>query len=301
VINWTPYLESVCKKYAQWWDVYTLTDVAGKMRSPNTASLLMDLWVQAVQEPREGREGKTEPYGVLEELRKYAADHVLLVGRPGSGKSMALAQLLFEESNKARDLLADEENKEKIILPILLELRYCKTSIVDLILKFLKRHELIINNSDLDNILLGKTNIIPLLLFDGLNELSDDDAREEVKDFLRENEDISMVFTTRDIEIGGDFNIEKKLEILPLTQPQMQQFVLTYFPEFGQQVLRKLGTRLREFGETPLLLWMLCFVFATNGEEIPTTSGLLFREFAKKFDKKKKKTRIIKKVVRLIH
>ena len=289
MINWTPYLESVCKRYAQWWDVYTLTDVAGKMRSPNTTPLLMVLQVQAVQESREEREETTEQYSVLEGLRKYAANHVLLVGRPGSGKSTALAQLLFEESEKAQILLTNEENQKSIIhIPILVELRYCKTSIVDLILKFLKRHKLIINNSELDDILSGKTNIIPWLLFDGVNELPSDEARWSLQDFLRDNEAIPMIFTTRDVEIGGDLNIKKKLEMLPLTQLQIQQFVLAYFPEIGEQERRKLENRLREFGETPLLLWMICFVFAPNGEKIPTTSGLLFREFAKNFDKKKR-------------
>ncbi len=284
MINWTPYLESVCKKYAQWWDVYTLTDVAGKMRSPNTTPLLADLRVQVVKESREEREEKTEQYGVLEGLRKYAANHLLLVGRPGSGKSTALAQLLFEESEKARVLLTDEKNQEKIEIPILLELRYCKTSIVDLILQFLKRHKLIISNNELDNILLGNTNIIPWLLFDGVNELPSDEAQSNLQEFRRQNEEIPMIFTTRDIEIGG---VEQRLDILPLTKPQMDQFVHDYFPERGKQVLTQLGTRLREFGETPLLLWMLCFVFATNKDEVPSTSGLLFRKFTEIFEKKK--------------
>jgi predicted NACHT family NTPase len=258
------------------------------MRSPNTTPLLTDLRVQAVKESREEKEEKTEQYNVLEGLRKYAANHVLLVGRPGSGKSTALAQLLFEESEKARILLTDEENQERTIhIPILVELRYCKTSIVDLILKFLKRHKLIINNSELDDILSGKTNIIPWLLFDGVNELPSDEARWDLQDFLRDNEAIPMIFTTRDIEIGGDLNIKKKLEMLPLTQPQIQQFILAYFPEVGEQERRELENRLREFWETPLLLWMICFVFAPNGEETPTTSGLLFREFAQKFEKKR--------------
>ena len=289
MINWTPYLESVCKKYAQWWDVYILTDVEGKMRSPNTTPLLTDLRVQAVKESREEKEEKTEQYNVLEGLRKYAANHVLLVGRPGSGKSTALAQLLFEESEKAQILLTNEENQKRIIhIPILVELRYCKTSIVDLILKFLKRHKLIINNSELDDILSGNTNIIPWLLFDGVNELPSDEARWSLQDFLRDNEAIPMIFTTRDVEIGGDLNIEKKLKMLPLTQLQIQQFILAYFPEVGEQERRELENRLREFGETPLLLWMICCVFVPNSEKIPTTSGLLFREFAKKFDKKKR-------------
>lgn len=285
MINWTPYLESVCNKYAQWWDVYTLTDVAGKLRSPNITPLLTDLRVQTVKESREEREETTEQYSVLEGLRKYAANHVLLVGRPGSGKSTALAHLLFEESEKARILLTDEENQERTIpIPILVELRYYDTSIIDLILDFLKCHDLSIDSSELETILLGKANISLLLLFDGVNELPSDKARSNLQKFRRQNEKIPMIFTTRNIEIGG---VEKSLEILPLTKPQMEQFVCYYFPEMGKQVLTQLGTRLREFGETPLLLWMLCFVFATNKDEVPSTSGLLFRKFAEIFEKKK--------------
>jgi hypothetical protein len=41
---------------------------------------------------------KVEQLPVLEGLRKYQDNHVLLVGRPGSGKSTALQQLLWEEA-----------------------------------------------------------------------------------------------------------------------------------------------------------------------------------------------------------
>jgi putative NADH-flavin reductase len=59
-----------------------------------------DLMVQTIQpakeEPGEAQQ-KTERC-VLEGLRKYAPKHVLLVGRPGSGKSTALVRLLLEEA-----------------------------------------------------------------------------------------------------------------------------------------------------------------------------------------------------------
>ncbi|MDZ7962036.1 MAG: hypothetical protein RMY34_29910 [Aulosira sp. DedQUE10] len=42
----------------------------------------------------------------------------------------------------------------------------------------------------------------------------------------------------------------------PLTAEQMQQFVCAYLPEQRKQMLQHLGDRLREFGETPLLLMM---------------------------------------------
>jgi predicted NACHT family NTPase len=59
--------------------------------------------VQTVKRGEERGKGekKVERLSVLEGLRKYASEHVLLVGRPGSGKSTALARLLLEEAEKA--------------------------------------------------------------------------------------------------------------------------------------------------------------------------------------------------------
>lgn len=107
MVDWTPYLASLCKTYAQWWQVYTITDVVGRKRVESESSpLLFDfgLMVQTVEREREekgkGKE-KIERLTVLEGLHKYASEHVLLVGRPGSGKSTALVRLLLEEAQKA--------------------------------------------------------------------------------------------------------------------------------------------------------------------------------------------------------
>lgn len=289
MINWTPYLESICNKYAQWWDVYTLTDVEGKMRSLNTTPLLADLRVQAVKESREEKEEKTEQYSVLEGLRKYAASHVLLVGRPGSGKSTAFARLLLEESQKAQGLLGEYSYQEEIIqIPILVELRYYKTSIIDLILQFLQSHNLIINDNELKAILLRKTNISLLLLLDGVNELPSEEARLDLRRFRNSYGKVSMIFSTRDIGIGGDLNLEKKFAMLPLTEPQMKKFVLAYLPEKGEAMIKQLGDHLREFGQTPLLLWMLCSVFENNDSQIPNNFGLVFRQFTEIYDRQLK-------------
>ncbi len=43
MINWTAYLESICETYAQWWQVYTITDVVGeKQREKPQTPLLFD-------------------------------------------------------------------------------------------------------------------------------------------------------------------------------------------------------------------------------------------------------------------
>ncbi|MFM7714487.1 MAG: NACHT domain-containing protein, partial [Microcystis sp.] len=241
MIDWTPYLESISEKYAQWETFYTLTDVEGKTRPSKTAPLLRDLWVQTIEkEPENPQERpekaeKTERFTVLDGLRKYAANHVhvLLKGRPGSGKSTALERLLLEESVEAQSLRLNQQNQAKIIqIPILIELRLYETSILDLILQFLKRHKLIIDSNTLESWLLENQNFRPLLLFDGINELPSDTARRDLKNFRQQYAEISMIFTTRDLG-SDDLNIEKKLEMLPLTEPQMRDFVKAYLPEKG--------------------------------------------------------------------
>ena len=295
MIDWTPYLKSISdsEKYAQWETFYTLTDVEGKTRPSKTAPL-MDLQVQTIekepQNPQERpeRPEKPERFTVLDGLRKYATNHVLLKGRPGSGKSTALARLLLEESVGAQSLRLNQQNQAKIIqIPILIELRLYETSILDLILQFLKRHKLIIDSNTLESWLLENQNFSPLLLFDGINELPSDPARRDLKNFRQQYAEISMIFTTRDLG-SDDLNIEKKLEMLPLTELQMQDFVKAYLPEKGEEMLKQLGNRLKELAETPLLLWMLCSVFDDNQNKIPANLGLVFQIFTGIYDKKLK-------------
>ena len=107
MINWSRYLQSLCNTYALWWQVYTITDVVGRKRvEAEPSPLLFDfgLMVQTVERDREERgkgEEKVARLTVLEGLRKYASEHVLLVGRPGSGKATAFLRLVLEDSQMA--------------------------------------------------------------------------------------------------------------------------------------------------------------------------------------------------------
>jgi hypothetical protein len=56
MVNWSRYLESLCNTYAQWWQVYTITDVVGQKRVESEPSpLLLDfgLMVQTVRDREE--------------------------------------------------------------------------------------------------------------------------------------------------------------------------------------------------------------------------------------------------------
>jgi predicted NACHT family NTPase len=285
-IDFQPYLESVRATYANWWQLYTLTDAVGEQRQSKYVSPTFDfaLMVQTVTTEERDPEGKEkgERLPVIEGLCKYSDQHVLLVGPPGSGKSTALARLLLEEvetalaSNSLMKLEGENLGRQRI--PVLVELRYWQGSIARLILNSLARHGLPLMAEQLE-IVLSRS----LLLFDGVNELSSEAARLQLVTFRRDHPKLPMIFTTRDLSLGGDLGIEQKLEMQPLTEPQMQAFVRAYVPE---------QARLREFGQTPLLLWMLCGLFQQTGT-MPENLGLAFRLFTQSYERNLKQDVII--------
>ena len=292
------YLRSVVSAYQQWWRLYTLTDVEGEIQAQNVEqtpsfpfAFDLDQKVKSVEPPKPDKDGmsgqksdkeeKPEYLPVLEGIYKYAGkhdlgNHVLLVGRPGSGKSTALARLLLQEAENA---LEDKQAK----IPVLVELRYLpseanESSVCDRILTFMHKHDpaLDVDEAGIKQLLRqGRL----LMLVDGVNELPSDRGRVMVNQF-RElyQKTCPMIFTTRELSAGGDLGIAKRLEMQPLTEPQMQQFVMAYLPTQGEKLLRQLSGRLREFGQTPLLLWMLCSLFQQS-EQIPPNLGMVFRAF----------------------
>ncbi|WP_208338938.1 HEAT repeat domain-containing protein, partial [Aetokthonos hydrillicola] len=293
------YLQSICENdiYKCWEDWYISSDALDHRRTEDKKILpqrfSFDLQVQTLQ-PRkqlgqtpEEQEEKVEieRLSVLVGLRKYAKDHVLLVGQPGSGKSTALERLLWEEAEKGIKIVDDEGKwkDENFKIPVLVELRCYRTSVLDLIRDFLLQHNLSLEIKQIENLLLAQKF---LLLIDGLNELPNEDARLDLNRFRQTYcRYTPMIFTTRDLGVGGDLDIEKKLEMQPLTPEQMQQFVRVYLPEQGEEMLQRLGERLQDFGKTPLLLWMLCSVFTQAGD-IPANLGLVFRCFTESYNKK---------------
>ncbi|NJL57210.1 hypothetical protein HC928_20275, partial [bacterium] len=296
------YLTSLIATYEKWWEYYTLTDVEGKVEQPapeKPSVFDFGLTVQTVakdkdapgSDPRSEEREKIERLPVLEGIRKYADDHVLLVGRPGSGKSTALIRLLLQEAHASLaespdtltpspSLKLGREEPERI--PVLVELRYWEHSIEGLIQGFLQRHGLTLDGPTLST-LLGQGRF--LLLVDGLNELPSEEARTQLSAFRRNHPQVPMIFTTRDLGLGGDLGIEKKLEMQPLTEAQMKAFIRAYVPDQAEAMLRQLNDRLREFGQTPLLLWMLCEVFQQSPNwQMPTNLAEVFRIFTKGYE-----------------
>jgi predicted NACHT family NTPase len=277
-MDWTPYLKSICcdSRYALSRECFTPLDVLDR----RTERFLLDLRVRTVLEAtpelKERQEQKVERCDVLDGLRRHATEHVLLVGRPGSGKSTALQRLLLEEAERA---LGDAN----ACIPVLLELRHYEKSTLDSL------------GGVLDEFV--EPQYLPgwlrqgrlLLLVDGINELPSGDARLELAKFRQKYRATPMIFTTRELMVGGDLKIGKQLVMEPLTEPQMQQFVRAYLGDDGNKLLRQLQGRLRELAEVPLLLWMLCSLFQeTRERRLPENLGLALRQFTALYDRQLK-------------
>lgn len=250
---------------------------------PTLAELPLRVQTAISSEPdsQEQQEERREQFAVLEGLRKYATDHVLLVGKPGSGKSTSLRRLLWEEARHC--LEAIEQGKSEIPpIPILIELRGLSSSLLAAIKKKLGLW-LHFDKKTL-KAFLGDRRLFVFL--DGLNELPNQQAWQEIEKFRQVCVDlrVPLIITTRELGSGLLQGNAKKLEMLPLTEPQMQEFVYKQLPETGGELWRQIQGKLRELAETPLLLKMLCDVFKQKGE-IPKSRGDLFRkEFARRYE-----------------
>jgi hypothetical protein len=104
--------------------------------------------------------------------------------------------------------------------------------VLDLIQEFLLRHELRLDIEDIKTLLIqGRF----LLLLDGLNELPTAAGR-ELATFEQTYRQTAMIFTSRDVE--RSLGRIKTLEMQPLNELQMRQFVCTYLPESGEEMRR---------------------------------------------------------------
>lgn len=276
-IDFQPYLRAIANHYTQQRDLYTPTDAL----LPLEARSVERQEGEDRQEGENRQEKKVEQFPVLAGLRKYALgekrEHVLLAGRPGSGKSTALRQLalgLAEEAIQNPDLP----------IPVLVQLK-ADRSVPELIQAEFRRAKQRVTSEQIDDWLLNDRLI---LLLDGVNEVPTDERQQDLALFREDNLSVPIVFTTRDLAVGGDLGIGKRLEMRPLSPEQMKVFVGKYLPEHGEQLLRQLRDDLRELAETPLLLKMLCDVFDPETGQIPQSKGKLFQWFDRDYERIKK-------------
>lgn len=231
----------------------------------------IESFTQSVSPPG-GRQPET--FEALEGLRSYVAEHVLLIGKAGAGKTTVLQKLLLE---LAREALNDEHCK----IPVFLELRHYESSFQDLIQKFARMHGWLIEQDEIENKLLTRGFC---LLIDGLNELPSGTGNRDIEIFRETyGKSTRMIFSTRESGACAGLSTGKQFEILPLTQPQIRAFVTAYFSALGleektESMLLPLQFWFPGLAEIPLFLTMLCAVFKETGV-LPHNLGSVLRAF----------------------
>ncbi len=284
------YLQSICdcSDYKQWWAHGVLTDTEREQSEPFD----FDLQVKEVK-PQQDRGTSSEnpstpnpPLPVIKALHQYVAgtNHILLVGRPGAGKTKTLIRYLLELAKQALD-----DSSAKI--PILVQLKDYKvplddySGIVHLIRKDLEESwELSLKLEEIQRYLFKER--IFLLLVDGLNELSaSQEARKDIRQFRDRchKRQIPIVFVTRSLGYR-DLGVETQLEIQPISPADRQRFLEERVSLGNRQKLQGWLERARQSDYTPFVMWMLATVCqqANSSSQLESFSlGEAFREFVR--------------------
>ncbi|TBR58390.1 hypothetical protein B4U84_20945 [Westiellopsis prolifica IICB1] len=288
------YLQSICSfcDYTKWWTHSALTDTEREQSDPFD----FDLQVKELK-PQQSRgtssenpSNPTSPLPVIEALHQYVADtkHVLLVGRPGAGKTKTLIRYLLKQAKKA---LTDESAK----IPVLIELKTYKIStdnesgILHLIKQeFEESWDLSLTLTDLKQYLFTDRRFI--LLIDGLNELTSKEAIADLNRFRDRchKRQIPIVLTTRGLGYR-DLDVETKLEIQPISPADRRRFLEERVSAGDRQKLQAWLNRAQQADYTPFVMWMLaeiCQKVNSSSQLESFSLGEAFREFVRLYQDK---------------
>jgi HEAT repeat protein len=281
------YLDSVCEDYQNYWKHYAFID---EINESTWFEFSLDTqFISRKQEKNESQSGndlqqsdkpqsnndsqqndkppKTKRRPILQVIQELGNQSFLICGSSGSGKTTLLAKLFHEAALKARQGKSD-------LIPVLVELKSYETEgeyggLEGLILSSLQSHDFDLDKDDLKQIRKGHL----ALFIDGFNELPDERAKPKIKQYCR---NIPIVATSRN---KGDWKeLGQRLEIQPLTHKEVADFFHKYLPGNSRTDLETLGNRVKDFGDTPLMVWMLYSIFNTI-KEIPETRGEAYRRF----------------------
>jgi NACHT domain len=269
------YLESVSKKFEAWWKPHAFID---EIDESTWFEFVLNTKVPKSKDEDNSSKNNNDSdkeitVPILDVLSQLSNERILIVGKPGAGKSTLLHQILLRSAKKA----LEDSNAP---IPVLIKLN-CYTqqpNILNLIRVSFERHEFLLGILEPEKLIYIE-NLIKdkrlLLLVDGVNGLSRE-ARSALKDFC--DHDLPIILTTREVD-AGNLGIRKKLEIQPLKSDKVKEFFNKNLPNHQDRV-KELCDRVSDFGQTPLMVWMLYSIFRQNPQsEISPTRGEAYRKF----------------------
>lgn len=270
-IDFQPYLRSIIASYDEhWWRenafIDEIKDAWFEFMLDGKTKIKKKQSNESADSPKtESNEIEEITQPILRLIEDSANQKILIVGSPGAGKSTLLKKLVLDAAQKA-------QQNDQSLIPVLVELKSdSDTGIKGLILESLASHDPTLPENTFN--LLCTDNRL-LLLADGLNELTNDRAKKELKDICRHQ---AVIVTSRNAGDWWDID-HQKIDIQPLTLQQIRQFLETRLTNRDRTEVEKLGSRIHDFGKTPLMVWMLYSIFRSN-RKTPETCGEAYRSF----------------------
>ncbi len=229
---------------------------------------------------------------ITQEGIKVANQHqyLMVLGQPGAGKSTFLKRIgLAALQDKEQQIKSriwqnlpglktssiSDEFYEHERLPVLIELKRCISSKIDLVGKIQAELEIcgFENSEKLTKILLEEGKM--LVLLDGLDEIPNQyfgKAITQIQDFVNQYHQNRFIISCRTAAYEGGFSNLVNVEMADFDDGQIQQFITNWFSQDKDREVDVAKTcwellnsqdyqATKELAHTPLLLTFLCLVY----------------------------------------
>ncbi|MDM3844071.1 MAG: trypsin-like peptidase domain-containing protein, partial [Aphanizomenon gracile PMC638.10] len=247
---------------------------------------------------------ESKPTQVDWQEAKQKHQRLMVLADPGMGKTTLLKSEAYLTAQTAlQGLENNSQNLEDLVIPIFLRLSEIADTtqdgtakVSDAILKLLaskyENHFPQIESFLTDKLKAGKC----LLLLDALDEVpkeSRNNLSEKLNSFLR-NYNCPIIFTSRIVGYSGAFlDGAKDVEIVPFNEPQINQYIETWFKIAAESInddsvsatalIRELQTKpqIRGLVQNPLLLSLICSLYQEKGITLPARRCEVYKQAVK--------------------